>query len=233
MDTPPLIIADERRVTRPELALIGLVLAVAVTARLWNLSWGLPDVFEEATPFTIARTFWGDPGGHVAFNPDFFHYPALSFYIHFIGLGLRFLAGSVTGTYESLDAFRLAMATAPGEFIGGARFVSALFDAGTVYLVWSVTRAAFGRGAAAGAALLAAVNPLMIGSAQGVNVDVILTFFLMLTLRRTLHLGMDDSPRAYILAGMMIGLTASVKYTGAVSLLIPAGFLAARFVSSR
>lgn len=68
-------------------------------------------------------------GGHVAFNPDFFHYPALSFYIHFIGLRLRFLAGSVTGTYESLDAFRLAM------------------------------------------------NPLMIGSAQGVNVYVILTFF--------------------------------------------------------
>ena len=58
--------------TRRDIALLAFILALATAVRLWNLGWGLPDLFEEATPFTVARKFWGPVGGSFAFHPDFF-----------------------------------------------------------------------------------------------------------------------------------------------------------------
>ncbi|HLF13279.1 MAG TPA: glycosyltransferase family 39 protein [Bacteroidota bacterium] len=214
-----------------EFALFASILTAAMASRLWNLSWGLPDVFDEAAPFTVARKFWGTPGGGISFHPDFFHYPALSFYLHFLVQAVQFLAGSMTGQFESLDAFRLAMETDPGSFMIAARMVSVLFDVGTVGLVWVTARDIFGRGTAIGAALLAALNPLLLAGAQTVNVDVMLTLFLMMTLRQALRLSGHSGPREFALTGVMIGLAASTKYTGALFLALPVIVIAADFLS--
>jgi 4-amino-4-deoxy-L-arabinose transferase-like glycosyltransferase len=220
------------RIRGPEYALIAAILAASMALRLWRLSWGLPDVFEEAIPFTVARSFWGNPGGNVSFHPDFFHYPALSFYLQFIVQALQYAAGALTGQFDSLDAFRRALATDPGSFMIPARLVSVLFDVATVGLAWITAREMFGRGTAAGAALFVAFNPLLLAGAQGVNVDVILTFFLMLTLRRTLRLTGAAGVRDFVLTGVTIGLAASAKYTGALFLALPVFIIAAGFAAS-
>lgn len=201
---------------------LTVLAAAALAVRLWNLSWGLPDLFEEATPFTVARRFWGEPGGAFSFDPDFFHYPALSFYLHFGAQGVRYLAGSLTGEFPSLDAFRAALSADPASFIAGARWASALLDTGTVLLVWSAARRIFGSRAALAAGALAAVNPLSIAAAQGVNVDVLLVFFLMLTVRASLAPGVREGTRGMLAAGAAVGLAASAKYTGALFLAVPA-----------
>jgi 4-amino-4-deoxy-L-arabinose transferase-like glycosyltransferase len=215
-----------------ELSLLGVILAVAMALRVWNLSWGLPDIFEEATPFMVARSFWGSAGGSITFHPDFFHYPALSFYLQFAVQGVQYLAGMVTGTFPTLDAFRGELASNPGAFMVASRFVSVIFDVATVGLAWMSARTMFGRGTAVGAALLIAFNPLHLSAARGVNVDVLLTFFLMLTLFLTMNLSARAGAGRFILAGAAIGLAASTKYTGALFLLLPAAVLTVEFASS-
>jgi tetratricopeptide (TPR) repeat protein len=219
------------RIKGGEFALFATLLTAAMAVRLWNISWGLPDVFEEATPFTVARHFWGVPGGSFTLLPEFYHYPSLSFYIHFIVQAIYYVAGALTGEWASLDAFRTALASDPGAFMTGARLTSALFDVGTVGLVWYTAREHFGPGIAIGAALLVAFNPLQIEYAQGVNVDVLLTFFLVLAVRTSLALTGHSGARDFALAGALIGLAASTKYTGALFLAVPVFAVGADFIA--
>ncbi len=224
---------DHPRPQGAEIAMLAIVLAAGAVLRAWNLSWGLPDVFEEATPFMVARTFWGGVGGTIGFRPDFFHYPALSFYLHFLVQGAQYLAGALTGQFPTIDAFRGQLETNPGGFMLAARSLSLLFDIGTVALGWLTARRMFGRAAALGTALLLAFNPILLEGATGVNVDVILTFFLVLALHQSLKLPGSGTARPFILTGIVIGLAASTKYTGALFLVLPALVIAASGLARR
>lgn len=231
MITEPGTIHRHDRIGGSEFALFAAILTASMAVRLWHLSWGLPDLFEEAAPFTVARRFWGPPGGPFTILPEFYHYPALSFYVHFLVQAVQYAAGALSGEWQTLDAFRVAMAADPGTFQTGARLASALFDTGTVGLAWLIARDHFGRGIAVGAALLAAFNPLQVEYAQGVNVDVLLAFFLALSLRKSLQLSGHSGARDFLVAGALVGLAASTKYTGALFLAVPAFVIGADFIS--
>ena len=64
--------------TYKENRILLFILLLGVCLRLWYIDWGLPELFEEATPLTISWKFWnwGNPGFN--FNPQFFNYPALT-----------------------------------------------------------------------------------------------------------------------------------------------------------
>src|SRR5512140_3232899 len=64
--------------------LLAVILLVALGIRLWHLTWGLPDVYEEGYPFHNAWAYWNWGQAGFQFNPHFFHYPALSFHIQFV-----------------------------------------------------------------------------------------------------------------------------------------------------
>ena len=72
----------ERR--RDILIMTGLLI-LAVGLRIYGLGWGLPEVFEEATPLKKAWKMWGwDRDGGIDLNPHFFNYPSLVIYLHFL-----------------------------------------------------------------------------------------------------------------------------------------------------
>ncbi|HET9886895.1 MAG TPA: hypothetical protein VFR10_05235, partial [bacterium] len=57
--------------------------AAALAVRLHHISWGLPDVYEEATPLLKAWQMCGfGPFNSFDPNPHFFRYPTFVFYIH-------------------------------------------------------------------------------------------------------------------------------------------------------
>jgi 4-amino-4-deoxy-L-arabinose transferase-like glycosyltransferase len=201
-----------RRLTLP------VLVAVALGFRLLHLSWGLPDVFEEATPFFQAWRFWQWEGAGITLAPNFFNYPALTFYVQFVAQALHYALGHVTGAYADLAAFRAAFERDPTASLVLARGITALFDVGTVALVFLLGRRFMGEPAAALAAALVAVNPLHIRQAQMVGVDAPLTFFVVAALFVVSDLQRDGRARRYALAGMVIGLAASTKYTGALLL---------------
>jgi hypothetical protein len=197
--------------------LFGVCLAVGL--RIWNIDWGLPELYEEATPFFKAWNFWNWGATGFDFNPHFFNYPAFSFYFQFIGQGLHFLVGSVLGWYPDLTAFSRAFQSNPDRFFILARSITVLFDLGTVILVYRIARETGEKLLPPIAAILAAINILLIQQSQFVNVDTPLTFFTTLTVLSMRRLYTSASVKRYVSTGILIGIAASTKYTGALLLL--------------
>ncbi len=200
---------------RRHLPLLG-ILTLALGLRLFHIGWGLPEVYEEATPYRKAWVFWnwGNPG--LDLHPRFFNYPALSFYIHFGVQATHYAAGRATGTIGSLEEFRSASERDPGTALILARLANAAMDLGTVLFVFLLTRRLAGEQPAFLAGLLVAAAPLHLQQAQMVNVDVPLTLLTTAALYLCVRLQEEGTVRQYVLAGAAIGLAASAKYTGAL-----------------
>lgn len=219
---------NKSRIYQPEI-LLGVILAVAAALRLWHINWGLPEVYEEAYPVSVAWKMWnwGHPG--MDFNPHFFNYPALTFYINFLLQACNYFVGYLAGSYSSLDSFRHAFEANPTSFYIVARSSSIAFDIGTIIVLYALGERVAGKNAGLVAATLAAVNPLLISEAHLVNVDTPMTFFAMASLYFALRLLRDPANKWYMLAGASVGLAAASKYTGALLMI---GVVAAHLLRS-
>lgn len=208
-----------QKFTREE-RLLALILAIGAILRFWHIAWSLPDMYEEAYPFAIAWKFWrwGEPG--ITLNPDFFHYPALTFYLQFALQSVHYGIGRIAGSYADLSAFRQAYEQDPTLFIASARALSASFDIGAIVLAYLLARRWFGTTAALVAALAMALNPLLVLQSQLVGVDTPMTFFVLLALYLMARSYDEPTLRNYLLTGIAVGLAASAKYNGAL-LLVP------------
>jgi len=196
-----------------------VILLAGAAARCWHIGWGLPEIFEEATPFTVGWRYWhwGFPG--LDFNPHFFNYPALTFLLNFILQSIHYAAGHLTGIYPDLSSFGKAFAADPSTFIVLSRLLTVAFDCATIYVVYLLSKEFMTPGAALLPALLIALNPLMIRNAHLINVDTPLVFLSVAATYTMIKLFRSGDLKWYVAAGVTIGLAASAKYTGA--LLIP------------
>lgn len=199
---------------RNERIFFGLILLACAFVRIWHITWSLPDLYEEATPFNVAWRFWSWGNAGFDFNPNFFNYPALSFYIHFIIQGVYYVIGALTGSFADLEAFRQAFESDPTRFIVHARLVTVAFDLGVLLLVYAIGRTIAGSRVALCSSAIAAINRLMIANSQVVAVDTPLTFFILLSLLAILRVLNTGELRWYILSGLCIGLATAMKYTG-------------------
>jgi 4-amino-4-deoxy-L-arabinose transferase-like glycosyltransferase len=205
----------------PEWTVLLAILAVALALRLYGMNWGLPYVYEEATPFKQAWTMWGwgGPVG-VDLNPHFFNYPSLTIYLQFAAQGLLYLVMKLGGGVSSAVDFHARYIADPTPYIIVGRMISVLFGVGTVWIAYLSGRRLGGKWAARLAAALLAVNVFHIARSHLIEVDLPLTFFALLALWLLLGLTKKPSLGMYIAVGAAIGLAASTKYTGAI-LLIP------------
>lgn len=187
------------------------ILFIGIGLRLWQIGWGLPEIFEEAFPFHIAAKFWNWNGTGYDFNPHFFNYPALTFYLTFAVQAVQFGIGHLLGIYPTLVSFGNDVSSS----IVVIRLLSIAFDVGTMVAAYKLTRTMFGSGTALLCAGLIAVNSLHIKQAHLINVDTALTFFAMLSVLYIWKMFHDPTRKNYLIAGMCIGLAAASKYTGA------------------
>lgn len=197
------------------------VLAAALLLRLHGISWGLPDVFEEATPMREAWKMWGwGPGAAFDPNPHFFHYPSLTIYCHLIGQGLLYLGMRLIGNVDSTTDFAALYAADPTPFLVTARLIATLFGAGTVLALYRLCRKAVSPSAALAAAFFLAISTFHIERSQMVEVDVPLAFFCTLALLFIVRISERPTRGNYLLAGLFTGFAVSTKYTAAL-LVIP------------
>ncbi|MGD9401346.1 MAG: glycosyltransferase family 39 protein [bacterium] len=208
---------------RENILLVLIVLAGAYL-RLNTLGWGLPDFFEEATPWRQALGMWGGRTGSLDFNPHFFNYPAFSFYIQWIGQAFVYLAGRATGEFSSIQQMQMQVEANPGRFIVVGRLITTLFGIGTIYLAYRVARDVFSPVVGLTAALFLAFNFAHIRRGQFIATDVPLLFFVMLAFVPICRIAMEGRNKDYIWAGICVGLAAGVKYPG---FLTAAGIIAA------
>jgi 4-amino-4-deoxy-L-arabinose transferase-like glycosyltransferase len=148
------------------------------------------------------------------FNPHFFDYPGLYFYVQLGVACLRFLAGATAGHWTALDQVNTA------DFYLWGRAVTALLGTLTIVLVYQIGMRWGARHAALAAGLMA-VMPLHVRESHYVLTDVPVTFFVALALLLTLRAHERERAVDFAWAGAAAGLAAGTKYPGAIALLLP------------
>lgn len=191
---------------------LAIILGVGACLRFVGIGSGIPfnvgvdepEIMERA----VAMMRTGD------FNPHFFDYPGLYFYVQLAAACARFLVGATAGDWTSLDQVTTA------DFYLWGRAVTALLGTLTILLVYQVGMRWGARHAALAAGLMA-VMPLHVRESHYVLTDVPVTFFVTLTLLLTLRASERERAADFACAGAAAGLAAATKYPGALSLLVP------------
>lgn len=192
------------------------ILALGLSLRLWHITWGLPELYEEATPFSIAWKFWNWDMPGFDFNPHFFNYPAFTFYFHYLIQSIHYGIGYLLGIYTDVASFKESYTIS----IILARLVTAIFDLGTILIIFLFVKHLAGEKIALIAAGLLAINPLHIQNSHSINVDIPLAFFVILSLFFIHKIYSTSEKKWYLLAGLGIGLATATKYNGALLLVV-------------
>jgi dolichyl-phosphate-mannose-protein mannosyltransferase len=211
--------APARRALSPETVGLAALFLFALGLRLAGAGWGLPQVYEEATPMRVAWSMWAWDGPHgFDGNPHTFGYPSLVFYLDFIGQALLYAWLKLTGAVHSATDFRVLYALDKTSFMLIGRAISALFGAGLVPASYGLARRLAGAPAGWAAAVLVALAPALVLRATEVEVDLPLAFFVTLGCVQALRLLERPTLRNGVWAGVLAGLAASSKYPGMIVL---------------
>ena len=193
-----------------------LIVLAALALRLWHIRHGLPDFVEEAIPFKTAFEMWGWDTGTADLNPHLFHYPALSFYVHFLVQKLHFGLGRMLGWFGGPGDYFLKVQLDPTPMVLAARWVGVLADGATVLGVAVIGERAR-RGAGLVGAALVALSPVMILDARSIYSDTLMAALAIWALERLLEYRRSGRRPVLVAAVLLLGLAAGAKY--------PAGLL--------
>ena len=193
------------------------ILVLATVFRLYAVSWDQgyhlhPDeraivlaVVEMTYPASVDEFFSSES----PWNPEFFAYGSFPFYL------LR-IAGDITG-------FLLAPSFAMYDGINlVGRILSALFDIGTILLLFVLCRRFFSITVGLLAAFFYAVSVLPIQLSHFYAVDTILTFFMLAAVYLSLRLEKERTVKSAVLLGACTGLALATKVS-AILLAFPIG----------
>ena len=197
---------------RPSVFTLALILAVAALLRFVALGAGIPFNIGVDEPEIMGRVVQMMRTGD--FNPHFFDYPGLYFYLQLGVAVLRFMAGASLGEWSALDQVDA------GDFYLWGRTVTAILGTLTVLLVYRIGMRWGARHAALAAGLMA-VMPLHVRESHYVLTDVPVTFFVTLTLLLTFVAHERERAASFAWAGAAAGLAAATKYPGALVLVVP------------
>lgn len=189
-----------------------LVLLVAAAGlRTWGLAsgelvWHPDEIFMVTIPLGL---FDAD------LNPHQFHYPGLHFYSLGLLYGFTFLVDLATGaTMELYEWIALHGLFHTERLRDLARWLSVAQSLGTVAVTAAIAHRLAGRTASLAAAAALAVNVVHVRQAQVASVDPAMTFWFAGAVWASLRLLDNESLRAYLCAGVLVGLAAGTKYPG-------------------
>jgi hypothetical protein len=218
-------------------ALAG-VLALAAGLRSWGLLsgelvWHPDEIFMVVYPLNMLS---GD------LNPHVFSYPGLHFYLLAAIYGVQFLLQAAGGAEVYLSEW------VAGRYVWNpeaardtARWVSVLYSVATVGAAsllggrltgeratsrWQAITSTAGLLAAS----LAAVNVLLVRQAPLAGTDTALAFWFVIATLASLRLLRVEALRDYVLAGVLVGICAAIKYPGASA---AGGVVAVHLLSGR
>jgi 4-amino-4-deoxy-L-arabinose transferase-like glycosyltransferase len=206
--------------TRPEAVAIALplVLLLAAGLRLWGMLHDLPFSYYGDELHFMRRAMAIGTGD---LNPHWFHKPAFLMYVLAFVYGLYFLAGMLTGRFDSTSEFGASFLFEPAPFLVLGRLVVVAFGVATVYLVYRIGRKVFDNAwAGIAGALVAAVLAPMAASSVTIKSDVPCGFLMALSVYVYLRTRETPSWRPLVVASLLAGMAMGTHYYGVV--LVPA-----------
>ena len=182
-----------------------LVLALAALLRFVPIWFGLPYEYSRPDEEVAIGHAVNALGG--AYNPEFFHWPSLTFYLF-------------AASFRLTSAVRWFFGLGPPTYVTDlliARATVATVGTATVGLVYWLTRRIANPATALSAAAFLAVAPLHVRDSHFAMTDVLATFFVVWSLILLLRAMDGRSIGWFAAAGFVGGLAASTKYSaGAV-----------------
>jgi len=193
--------------------LLFFILLLGLALRIYGLNWDSgyhlhPDermivmVAERLSlpnPFSLKALF----SPQSPFNPKFFAYGSLPLYF------LKFCSWLVA-------LFLKGEPFSYGNLPILGRIISALFDLGTIWLIFKIGKRLFGNKAALLASLFYAICVFPIQASHFYAVDVMLNFFIWLTLWQLLNFYLDPKFGSAIKVGFCFGLALATKVSATV-----------------
>lgn len=202
---------------------LAAVCALALGLRLWGISFGLPHLYHadewRLVMPALEMLHTGD------LNPHEFLYGSLPRYLLAGLYALYAVYGRWTGvlaTVNDLPVFGYATIRdvyaypVPAVYLLGRALIASLgaLTAGVVYLVG---QRVMGRRGGFIAGLALAVSPLHVVHSHFITADVLMAFFVVLSVLFSLQVARHGARTAYALAGLMVGLATAAKYPGALA----------------
>lgn len=166
-------------------------------------------------------TTWPNPFAHfldarlAPYNPHFFNYGSMPVYLL---AAVTRVASAIGATVPALASWRTSTGIIQTSWIG--RWISALFDTGSLALVFLIGRHAFDRRVGLLAMAFATFTVLAIQLSHFYAVDTILTFFVLLSLLGAIKASQEGGRSALVLAGAGLGAALAVK-ASAFPLVLP------------
>ena len=208
-----------------------LVLAVGAWLRVPQVGAGLPFLYDWDEPLNYRRVVSIAQSGD--FNPYFFNYPSLDFYLRLPAVAGGFLWSARAGEMRSIQeivtdyppppAVAMARTASHPRILMWARSVSTLLSLLTIAVTYLVAmRITRSRWAAATAALLVACSPALIEHSARVAPDTLMAFLCLATVWLACRAMEQPTVGRAALAGFVAGLAVSSKYNALPIVLVPA-----------
>ena len=189
-----------------------LLIVIGILLRLGAINHGFPDVNEEATPVRQAWEMWDWQTNRIDFNPKFFNYPALSFYVNWIAQAIYRIITEPTGLRVWGPSQDL-----PLDLVLIGRLLGIASSAGIAWATYGLARRYGPAYWAVWTAAFVFWMPTIFHYSLLSVVDLPLAFFSTLVLRELIvRPAASMRLRKHLWIGLLIGLTASCKYTGAL-----------------
>jgi len=192
-------------------ASLGIVVAAAFL-RLAHIGSGIPFAVAPDEPQIMIRVAQMLKTGD--FNPHFFDWPSLTFYLNLVVSCVVFLGGAMRGLWSGLG-----QVGAPELYFSG-RVFTALLGTATVAVTMAAARRWGTTTALVSGALMAVVSP-HVRESHYVLTDVPTAFFTTLTLWLSLRAIENLAMPRLLWAAAAAGLAASCKYNGGIAIVMP------------
>lgn len=188
------------------------IILLGASLRLFNVNWDQgsqlhPD--ERAIVLSVLELHYPTSFSALLtpespWNPHFFAYGSLPIYL------LKISADIGSNFYPNITKYE--------EINLLGRVFSGLFDLGTIYVLYRLSRKLFSETISLLAALLYALSVLPIQLSHFYAVDTLLTFFILLTLYRLICFNEKQSFKNSLLIGVSLGLALTTKISALILL---------------
>jgi len=210
--------------------LLGLVLLIALSMRLWGINYDLPYIYHPDEPWPIRI------GHHMLvtgdFNPHFFDWPSLIIYVNlfiqkiYYSINGFWSPGVSSGITNPLIELVMGVTYSPvPNIVLLGRLVTVGLGIGTVAITIRIGKELSQKlmvGLLAGVML--AISPTNVSLNRFITPDSYATFFVTAVFLASVFIFQQGETWAYVMAGLCLGLAVSSKYnSGMIIIAILAG----------
>ena len=179
----------------------------AFAIRIMGIWYGLPLQLNIDEPTLVSSTL----SLKTSLNPGHFDWPHLYFYINLIFyLGFSLLRKLLSVFIELPNVYNTHV-----PFFIISRTLSAFFGAITIIPIYFLAKKIFSEKVAKVSALILVFLPIHVYEAHFGKIDTTHTFFAALAALSIWKVYETDKIRDYLITGLAIGITTSIKYNGA------------------